>query len=390
MLRTGSVVAVVVALCLSCKSELPVQESGEPDVITIVEHIWHTTIEHIWHTDTVTTTVYETITIREEDTTPDVVTVYEYPSGPVPCLVLTEEGVPAMADGPVSGLTAATQINDADLLLITQSGTSKKATADLVPLPLNYIAGLITEQDSGDPDADVKINTGVARDDGDAANLVLSTAIVKQIDAAWAVGTNQGGMDTGAVAADTLYAIWLIRRSDTGLVDALFSLSFTSPTMPTNYDQKRLIGAVLTDLSSDIIVYTQTGDEFAYIGNASHPPPIGSDSTITANTWEQYTLPVPPHCRAHLSAQLLNTTETADQGGFTIRTPAASSWSFGSQRYWASIDMGGTTFDGHASSGSVLVDSSSQMEAACTEVAGTATFSWVTWGFTMLTRRDPK
>jgi hypothetical protein len=38
------------------------------------------------------------------------------------------------------------------------------------------------------------------------------------------------------------YYIWLIARSDTGVVDVLFSLSSTAPTMPTNYTLKRLIG----------------------------------------------------------------------------------------------------------------------------------------------------
>jgi hypothetical protein len=123
-------IAIILAMVgsLGCKTDAPIVEDATPDVITIVEHIWHETINNIYHE----TTVRETVTIIEEDTTPDVVYVLEYPSGPVPCLVLTEEGVPAMADAPLSGLAAATVLNDADLMLITQGGTSKKLTADLV------------------------------------------------------------------------------------------------------------------------------------------------------------------------------------------------------------------------------------------------------------------
>jgi hypothetical protein len=71
--------------------------------------------------------------------------------------------------------------------------------------------------------------------------MVLASALTKQLDAAWAVGTNAGGLDTGAIGNNDYY-IWLIMRSDTGVVDALFSTSSSSPSMPANYDYKRLIG----------------------------------------------------------------------------------------------------------------------------------------------------
>ncbi len=102
------------------------EEDTTPDVMQIVHRI----VEEDTTADVVV--IHETKTIIQEDTTPDVVTIYEYPSGPVPCLMLVEEGAPAMADSPISGLTAATFINPADLVAITQSGTSKKATADLL------------------------------------------------------------------------------------------------------------------------------------------------------------------------------------------------------------------------------------------------------------------
>ena len=75
--------------------------------------------------------------------------------------------------------------------------------------------------------------------------MTLGTALGKQSDVAWAVGgttgTPAGGLDTGAVGNNDYY-VWLIARSDTGVVDALYSLSSTAPTMPANYDFKRLIG----------------------------------------------------------------------------------------------------------------------------------------------------
>jgi hypothetical protein len=92
---------------------------------------------------------------------------------------------------------------------------------------------------------DLNINTGGAMDDTGAYWMTLATALGKQSDVAWAVGGTTGapagGLDTGAVGNNDYY-IWLIARSDTGVVDALYSLSSTAPTMPTNYDFKRLIG----------------------------------------------------------------------------------------------------------------------------------------------------
>jgi hypothetical protein len=62
--------------------------------------------------------------------------------------------------------------------------------------------------------------------------------------------------------ADTWYHAFLIRRSDTGVVDVLFSDTPASPDLPTNYDEKRRIGAVLTDGSANIIKFKQVGDNY--------------------------------------------------------------------------------------------------------------------------------
>jgi hypothetical protein len=341
-MRLLAIVAIIAMVLCSCE-ETTIIEDETPDVITIIEHIWH----------------YTTTTIIEEDTTPDILNVqhYYYPSGPVPCLVLTEGGVPAMADQPLSGLPVATTINDPDLMLITQSGTSKQIAFEDFPMPTNYIGGLICSMDA-DSDNDVNITAGSCRDDGDAANLRLASEITKQIDAAWAVGDDQGGLDTGSVAVSTLYAVWLIKRSDTGVVDALFSTSFTSPTMPTNYDLKRLIGAVKTDGTSDIIPFLQSGDEFTYLGNTdTFPPRDIDDSSITDDTWEQGTLSVPPLCRAHLSGQLVNTSSTTSiDGNLYIRARPPTSWPITANAYRFLLQRTASNFDDMAALGSIMVD----------------------------------
>jgi hypothetical protein len=87
---------------------------------------------------------------------------------------------------------------------------------------------------------DIDIAAGVGAD-ATGAYFISGAASTKRLDAAWAVGSGNGGLDTGSIA-DTDYFIWAIARSDTGVVDYLFSTSATAPTMPANYDFKRLIG----------------------------------------------------------------------------------------------------------------------------------------------------
>lgn len=104
-----------------------------------------------------------------------------------------------------------------------------------------YIAGLTYANNAGDATNDIDIAAGCAMDSTNVDMITLASAITKQLDAAWAVGTNAGGLDTGSIGNSDYY-IWLIKRVDTGVVDVLFSLSSTAPTMPTNYTLKRLIG----------------------------------------------------------------------------------------------------------------------------------------------------
>ena len=210
-----------------------------------------------------------------------------------------------------------------------------------VAAPLRgHIDGLILSNNATDALHDIDIASGEATDDGQNVIMVLSSTLVKQLDAPWAVGTNQGSSDqaqldaaqtvtftdnggsddfvtidsgtwtvtpsvgdtlvvvggpnagsyqitaatttqidvpTASFAADatstsaihtvkinTWYHMWLIRRSDTGVVDVLYSESATSPTFPANYNQKRRIGAVLTDGSASILAFKHFDDLFIW------------------------------------------------------------------------------------------------------------------------------
>jgi hypothetical protein len=137
-----------------------------------------------------------------------------------------------------------------------------------VPALFRQLGGLETSNNVTDPTNDIDIAVGGTLDTTGAFWMALTAALTKQIDASWAVGNNQGGLDgTESVAGtpdnDTWYYLWLIQRSDTGVVDALFSESATAPTMPTNYDRKQLIGTVRRGTATNLAYY-QDKDTFKF------------------------------------------------------------------------------------------------------------------------------
>ena len=123
--------------------------------------------------------------------------------------------------------------------VLTSNGTDAAWVASITPR--GSIQGLTYANNGSDATNDLDIAVGSAMDSTNAIMMVLGSALTKRSDAVWVVGTNQGALDTGSVA-DSDYYIWLINRSDTNVTDILFSLSSTSPTMPTNYNYKRLVG----------------------------------------------------------------------------------------------------------------------------------------------------
>lgn len=197
---------------------------------------------------------------------------------------------------PLSDLNAEGSPAAGDFLLAyTAEGALVKVDWDDLPaggggsaeLPRGYIDGLITSN-AADADHDITIAVGSARDSTDSEDIVLGSTITKQIDAAWSVGTNAGGLDTGSVANSTWYHVWLIKRSDTGVVDALFSTSVTAPTMPANYDYKRRIGSVLTNGSANIIAFKQTGELWYWM-----EPVVDVSVTTSPTAFTLATLTVP-------------------------------------------------------------------------------------------------
>jgi hypothetical protein len=77
--------------------------------------------------------------------------------------------------------------------------------------------------------------------------------------------TGANGRDAGSEAANTFYYIWIIRNPSNGNVRGLFSTSATAPTMPSGYTQKRRVGAVRNNDSSNFQAIVQREDYLQFM-----------------------------------------------------------------------------------------------------------------------------
>ncbi|MCP4143236.1 MAG: hypothetical protein GY755_23600 [Chloroflexi bacterium] len=193
----------------------------------------------------------------------------------------TVEGTAVLSTGEAGGTKFLREDGDGTCSWQAASGGTSA-------LPLGYFYGYSLSIDT-DTDHDILIAAGSARDSTNAED-IIGTALTKQIDAAWSAGDDAGGMDTGSVTTDTWYHVFAILKDSDDSVDYLFSLSSTSPTMPSGYTYFRLLGSVLTDGSSNLLGFTQVGNHVVWdLWVKDADSTIGTTSTlITMSTPDAY------------------------------------------------------------------------------------------------------
>lgn len=210
------------------------------------------------------------------------------------------------AAGTINGLSTITLQQHESAMLFSDGtdwwlGSSVPTLTN--PLPRGYIDGFQLTNGPVDTEHDIQIGSGAARANGDTADIKLSSAIIKRIDDVWSVGTNLGGLDNGSVQADTWYALHAIKRPDTGVCDVLFSSSGSSPSMPTNYTLRRLIGWVRTDGSANIVQFVQfPGGEIRL--KAPGDPNLDVNETV-GTTQETHTITAPPNTLAIINVGVI-------------------------------------------------------------------------------------
>jgi len=176
-------------------------------------------------------------------------------------------------------------------------------------LPRAYLAGCQLTNNAGSPNTKVDFSAGQAQDAGNAGAMTLS-AITKDISATWAVGTNNGGLAPSlTLTASTTYHAFVVKRTDTNVVDAYFDSSVTAANIPSPYTLFRRAGSLRTNGSSQIIAFVQDGDYFRLKAtvldvNTTNPGTSAVTATLTS-------LPTGINVQAFLNVAIVTTTTAA-------------------------------------------------------------------------------
>jgi len=205
-----------------------------------------------------------------------------------------------------------------------KNATEARAVAVSEPLlsPVGGINGLKLAYAST---TTFSVATGAIPDSTLSSVLKLSSSITKSLSL-WAVGTGNGGLDAGTVANSTWYAVFIIKRVDTGVVDVLISLSDTAPTLPSGYTLSRRIGWILTNGSAQITDFFQIGRQFFFKSKSVNL----NAATPGGTTRQLVTVTAPKGSEVVISTNLTNTVNGVymDLGATPITDTPASATNF--------------------------------------------------------------
>lgn len=177
---------------------------------------------------------------------------------------------------------------------LISDGTSKWKKVNTISTPATEtVAGiaLLPKQitianNATDANNDIDFGAGNFQFSDGSGQGVIS-ALTKRLDASWAAGTNQGGLDTGTKGNSTWYYIFGIYNPTTLASDILFSASPTSPTLPSGFTKKsKVLGAMKTNSSGNILTGTWYNDRSFYFTTsiteftASNGPVFGTNITL--------------------------------------------------------------------------------------------------------------
>ena len=110
-----------------------------------------------------------------------------------------------------------------------------------------------------DANNDIDFSAGNAPLDDGSGQVLLSSTLVKRLDASWVAGTNQGGLFSGTKANSTKYYLFAITNGT--INDAGFDISPTGANIPSGY-KGSYRGMVKTDSSGNILAFKQTKNKF--------------------------------------------------------------------------------------------------------------------------------
>jgi len=176
-------------------------------------------------------------------------------------------------------------------------------------LPIGYVYGLpLTRVNANE----VSMGDGTARSSDDTTDIV---SLADDISIDITVVGAPNGLDAGAEAASTWYAIHLIDGAAVSTA-GLFSLSATAPTLPTGYTVFRRIGWILNNAASNFALGTWYGSgedrRFVYSGEDFSATTILLGGSAPGYTAVNAATFVPPTSREITLGAFFNATAAAD------------------------------------------------------------------------------
>lgn len=178
---------------------------------------------------------------------------------------------------------------------LTGGSFSVSGTCALDPTAVrNYISGFTMS--AAGSSSTFSVNAGTATDSGNVALISVGSNFTKTTGS-WVLGSGNGSLDTGTIAASTTYHLHAMRRSDTGVTDFCTSLSATACTtggaIPAAYTQFRRVGSMITDTSSQWVGFFSDGGDFTFLNYS-----LSSNQITNPGTTSFFqTMPIPSGVR---------------------------------------------------------------------------------------------
>lgn len=159
----------------------------------------------------------------------------------------------------------------------------------------------------------LSLAAGIARDSSNRFDITLGSAYPslqdKTVTAPLTLNgavNGANGLDTGSLAASSVYSVWVIGDSNGYQNTAgLISLSLTAPAMPENYNAKRLVGFAVTNGSSQFVDMFQVGNanerEVLFDTKIATAITAGNSTTYAAVTLTAF-VPAIANVMAHIDA----------------------------------------------------------------------------------------
>lgn len=123
--------------------------------------------------------------------------------------------------------------------------------------------GFELSNNSVSPQTKVDISFGVAENASETSMKAESNSVfTKDIAAAWAAGSGNGGLFSGSVAANTTYHVFALFNSGSSSMEFGFDTDVGGANRPVAWNLALRIGSVITDANSHVRAFHQHGDEF--------------------------------------------------------------------------------------------------------------------------------